>query len=109
MDNDQASTTPPADQPFRVSVYYDTEDQARQAQAILESVKPGHTHIYNSVIDGWLTRLKLEELRQLGFTIVVTAQPPAAAAPSGPMILSEEMGADCPASRRRNTRSTRCA
>jgi serine protease AprX len=59
---------------FRVSVYYQTEEERASAQAILESVSPQHTYVYNGVIDGWLTQDKLDELKAAGLTVIRTGK-----------------------------------
>jgi len=59
---------------FRVSVYYHTDEERSLAQSVLESVSPGHTYVYNGVIDGWLTQDKLDELKGAGLTVVLTGK-----------------------------------
>src|SRR5262245_54417786 len=59
---------------FRVSVYYHADEERSLSQSVLESVSPGHTYVYNGVIDGWLTQDKLDELKGAGLTVVLTGK-----------------------------------
>jgi serine protease AprX len=63
-------------EPFRVSVYWDKDEDARHVQEVLESVNPGHTHPYQGVTDGWLTTEKLNELQREGLSVILTGQTP---------------------------------
>src|ERR1043165_6220938 len=63
-------------EPFRVSVYWDTDEECKYVSNVLESVSPGHTYVYRGITDGWVTDEKLQELRRQGLTVILTGVTP---------------------------------
>jgi len=69
----------PPDEPFRVSVFPQDSTVRDRVIELLKGVRPESTHVYEGVVDGWADQACLDQLHEMGVSVVV---PRATAAPS---------------------------